>query len=56
MAHKYSKHPADDRGNFRVRDETIGKWVSDGNGRQIRRNESDMDDIIDILEERTEDQ
>lgn len=52
--HKYSKEPYDDKGNYRIRDETIGKWVTNGVGRQVRRYEDDVDEIIEILEERTE--
>lgn len=52
--HKYSKEPYDDKGSYRIRDETIGKWVGNGVGRQIRRYEHEVDDIIEELEERTE--
>lgn len=54
IRHKYSKEPADDKGNFKIRDETLDKWVTDGNGRQYRTNEKDTDNIISELEERTE--
>lgn len=53
--HKYSKEPHDDKGNFRIRDETIGKYVTNGVGRQVRRYEHEVDDIIQELEERTDD-
>lgn len=52
--HKYSKEPHDDKGNFRIRDETIGKYVTNGVGRQVRRYEHEVDDIIEELEERTD--
>lgn len=52
--HDYSKHQSDDKGNHRIRDNTINKWVMDGNGRQIRKYEDDVDEIIEILEDRTE--
>lgn len=53
--HKYSKEPYDDKGNYRIRDETIGKWVTNGVGRQVRRYEEEVDGIIGELEERTSD-
>lgn len=52
--HEYSKHPHDDHGNFRIRDETLNKWVGDGNGRHIRTNERVADQFIKELEERTD--
>lgn len=54
MSHNYSKHPHN-RGNFRIRDETIGKWVTNGVGRQLRHGEEEIDETIEILEERTKD-
>lgn len=54
--HKYSKEPYDDKGNYRIRDETINKWVTNGVGRQVRRYESEVDDIIEELQERTGDE
>jgi hypothetical protein len=53
--HDYSKEPYDDKGNYRIRDNTIGKWVTNGVGRQVRRYENEVDDIIEELEERTDD-
>lgn len=55
---RYQKFPHGDKGNYRIRDyegnDGQGKWVSDGNGRQIRTNEESADDLIEKLEERGE--
>lgn len=55
MSHKYSKHQHNDTTNYRIRDETVGKWVTNGVGRQIRQYGPEVDDIIEELEDRTKD-
>jgi hypothetical protein len=56
---RYQKFPHGDNGKYRVRDYEgnggKGKWVSDGNGRQQRLDEESADDLINKLEERTDD-
>lgn len=52
-SHKYTKHQHNDTNNYRIRDETIGKWVTNGVGRQVRQYGPETDEIIETLEERT---
>jgi hypothetical protein len=52
-SHKYSKHQYQDTTNYRIRDETSDKWVTNGVGRQVRQYGPETDDIIEELKERT---
>lgn len=51
---RYQKFPHDDKGNYRIRDYQENKWVTDGNGRQYRTNSARIDELIEELEERTD--
>lgn len=52
---RFKKEPHGDKGNFRIRDEQRGTYLSDSSGRQIRRREPDVDDIVHKANKKFED-
>lgn len=56
MGDRFKKVPQPDGKNFRIYDEKNQKFIHQGGKQQVRRYEGEIDEIIEELEERTDNQ